>query len=184
MAIKSTVFKALLQVTDMDRHYYHDHALTIARHPSEQDGRMMMRLLAFALHASDALQFSKGLSTDDEPDLWQKSLSDEIELWIDLGQPDEKRIRKACGRAQQVVIYTYQQRSASAWWQQQAASLARFNNLAVVSIDDAAVLALGSMVQRSMQLQCTIQDGALWFGDGEAAIEIQPTTLKPLGYNR
>ncbi|MDX8414505.1 MAG: YaeQ family protein [Mariprofundales bacterium] len=178
MAIKSTVFKALLQVTDMDRHHYQDYPLTIARHPSEHDGRMMIRLLAFALHASDALQFTKGLSTDDEPDLWQKSLSGEIELWIDLGQPDEKRIRKACGRAQQVVIYTYQQRSASTWWQQQAASLARFDNLAVVSIDDDAVVTLAGMAQRSMQLQCTIQDGALWFGDGDTAAEIHPTPLK------
>jgi len=178
MALKSTIFKAVLQVTDMDRNYYQDHHLTIARHPSEHDARMMMRLLAFALNASEALQFTKGLSTDDEPDLWQKSLSDEIELWIDLGQPDEKRIRKACGRSQQVIIYTYQQRSGATWWQQYQTLLLRYCNLTVVNVDDAVVAAMSAMAQRSMQLQCTIQDGALWFGDGATAVEIHPTILK------
>ena len=97
MAIKSTIFKAELQISDMDRHYYQTHVLTIARHPSETDERMMVRILAFALNADEALEFTKGISTQDEPDIWRKSLSGEIECWIDLGQPDEKRIRKACG---------------------------------------------------------------------------------------
>ena len=92
MALKATIFKAELQIADMDRNYYHDHALTIARHPSETDERMMVRVLAYALHAHEALSFGKGLSTDDEPDLWQKDLTGAIELWIDVGQPDEKRI--------------------------------------------------------------------------------------------
>ena len=104
MALKATIFKAELQIADMDRNYYHDHALTIARHPSETDERMMVRLLAYALHADETLSFGKGLSTDDEPDLWQKDLTGAIELWIDVGQPDEKRIRKACGRARQVFV--------------------------------------------------------------------------------
>ncbi len=106
MALKATIFKAELHIADMDRHHYGDHALTIARHPSETDERMMMRIVAFALNAHEDLVFTKGLSTENEPDLWQKSLSDDIELWIDLGQPDDKRIRKACGRAQQVMMAT------------------------------------------------------------------------------
>ncbi|HXH71658.1 MAG TPA: YaeQ family protein, partial [Mariprofundaceae bacterium] len=116
MAINATIFKAEVQITDLDRHYYADHQLTIARHPSETDSRMMVRLVAFAFHAGEALQFTRGISTEDEPDLWQKSMSGEIELWIELGQPDEKRIRKACGRARKVIVYTYQQRSGEAWW--------------------------------------------------------------------
>jgi len=103
MALNATIFKAVLQIADMDRNYYRDHALTIARHPSETDERMMVRLLAFVLHAHEALSFGKGLSADGEPDLWQKDLTGAIELWIDVGQPDEKSIRKACGRAKQVT---------------------------------------------------------------------------------
>ena len=121
---KATIFKAGLQIADLDRHYYGDHALTLARHPSETDERMMVRILAFALNADERLKFSKGLCVDDEPDLWRKDLTDDIELWIDLGQPDEKRIRKACARAERVTIYAYQPRAARIWWSQVAADLA------------------------------------------------------------
>ena len=178
MAIKATIFKAGLQITDMDRNYYQDHQLTLARHPSETDERMMVRLLAFALNASESLQFTRGLSTDDEPDIWQKNLSNDIELWIDLGQPDEKRIRKACGRSRRVLIYIYQQSSGSAWWEQNRNKLDRFDNLGVVFLDEASVQALGRMARRSMRLQCTIADSQLWFGDGEQAIEIVPQVWK------
>ena len=116
MALKSTIFKAALQVADMERGYYADHALTIARHPSETDERMMLRVLAFALHADrPTSSFGKGLSTDDEPDLWRRDLTGAIGLWIDVGQPDEKLVRRACGRARQVVVYAYG-RGADLWW--------------------------------------------------------------------
>jgi len=174
MAIKSTIFKAELQITDLDRNYYQDHALIIARHPSENDARMMLRILAFALNAHEQLSFSKGLSSDDEPDLWQKSLSDEIELWIDLGQPDEKRIRRACGRADAVIIYTYNRTGADAWWHKVQGKLQRFSNLRVFNIDDASVAALARFSRRNMQLQLTIQDGSTLISDGEQALEIAP----------
>jgi len=178
MAIKSTIFKLELEVTDMDRNHYQDYQLTIARHPSENDERMMVRILAFALNAHEFLQFTKGLSSEDEPDIWQKSLSDEIELWIDLGQPDEKRIRKACGRAKQVMIYTYQQGSSTAWWQQYESKLERFSNLRVINFADDVVRELGLMAKRAMRLQCTIQDGSLWLSNGEQAVEVQPIIWK------
>ena len=178
MAIKSTIFKAELQVTNMDKHHYQEYQLTIARHPSENDERMMVRVLAFALNAHELLQFTKGLSSEDEPDIWQKSLSDEIELWIDLGQPDEKRIRKACGRSKQVMIYTYQQGAATAWWQQQQHKLERFNNLSVIHFPDDVVQAMGKLAARAMCLQCTIQDGALWLSHGEDAVEVIPCVWK------
>ncbi len=178
MAIKSTIFKADIQITDMDRHYYEEHQLTIARHPSENDERMMVRLLAFALHANEGLQFCKGLSAENEPDIWQKSLSDEIEVWIDLGQPDEKRIRKACGRSRKVMVYTYQQSSARAWWEQNKSKLERFNNLSIFNLADESVKAIGQMAERSMRLQCTIEDAQLWFSDGDSAIEITPEVWK------
>ena len=115
MALKATIFKAAVQIADTDRNYYQTHALTLARHPSETDERMMVRLLAFALHAHESLLFGKGLSADDEPDLCRKDLTGAIQLWIDVGQPDEKRLRKACGRASQVVVYSYGTTSARAW---------------------------------------------------------------------
>ncbi|MFQ5344472.1 MAG: YaeQ family protein [Mariprofundus sp.] len=177
MAIKSTIFKAELQITDMDRHYYHDHTLTIARHPSENDARMMLRILAFALHAHDNLSFTKGLSSEDEPDLWQKSLSDEIELWIDLGQPDEKRIRRACGRAREVAIYTYNRSAADAWWHKMQGKLQRFSNLRVINISDSIVSSLAGFSQRTMQLQFTIEDGSALLSNGEQSMEITPTTI-------
>ena len=172
MAIKATIFKAELNIADMDRHYYGDHSLTIARHPSENDERMMVRLLAFALNASEALAFTRGISTDDEPDLWQKNLSDEIELWIELGQPDEKRIRKACARAKQVMIYTYQPRSAPVWWKQLEGKLARFENLNIFNLPDDTASQLAALASRNMTLQCTIQDGEIWFSSGEQSVNI------------
>ncbi|MDQ6954077.1 MAG: YaeQ family protein [Mariprofundaceae bacterium] len=178
MAIKSTIFKAELEVTDMDRNHYQDYQLTIARHPSENDERMMVRLLAFALNGHEFLQFTKGLSSDDEPDIWQKSLNGEIDVWIDLGQPDEKRIRKACGRAKNVKIYTYQKGSGTAWWQQNKRKLDRFGNLTVVHFNETSVRDLALMVKRAMCLQCTIQDAALWLSNGDQAIQLFPEIWK------
>jgi uncharacterized protein YaeQ len=180
MALKSTVFKAELQVSDLDRHYYHTHQLTLARHPSESDTRMMVRLVAYALQANPALEFTKGLSTQDEPDLWRKDFAGDIALWIDLGQPDEKRLRKAAGRAAQVVIYSYSGRSAAEWWAQIHDRLARFDNVAVYDLPEEQVAALASLVQRSMRLQCTIQDGELWLGDTVNTVHLTPCLRKPL----
>ena len=178
MALKATIFKAELQIADMDRNYYHTHALTIARHPSETDERMMVRIVAFSLHAHEALSFTRGLSSEDEPDLWQKSLNDEIEIWIDLGQPDEKRVRKACGRARQVFIYTYQTRSATLWWSQMKDKLERFENLNIYSLDANQVQDLAKLAQRNMQLQCTIQDGTCWLTDGDQTAQVDLTIWK------
>ena len=167
MALSATIFKADLSISDMDRNYYADHQLTLARHPSETDERMMVRLLAFALHANERLGFTKGLCDDEEPDLWQKSYSGEIELWIDVGLPDERRVRKACNRAVQTYLYLYGGRAAELWWQRNSDKLSRFANLAVLEIPEAASAGLVSLVQRSMQLQYTVQDGEIWVsGDG------------------
>jgi len=178
MALKATIFKAELQISDMDRNYYHSHALTIARHPSETDERMMVRVLAFALHAHEALAFGKGLSADDEPDLWRKDLTGAIELWIEVGLPDEKRIRKACGRAAQVVILSYGGRGAELWWGQVSGLLTRFSNLTVIDLPAATSRVLTGMAQRNMQLQCLMQDGQMWMGDQDERVEVILTSLK------
>jgi len=172
MALKATIFKAELQIADMGRNYYHDHALTIARHPSETDERMMVRLLAFALHAHEALTFANGMGIDDEPDLWQKDLTGAIDLWIDVGQPDEKRIRKACGRAKQVFIYSYGGKSVSVWREQIRGKYERAGNLTTINLPAAASQSLAKLVQRSMQFQCTIQDGQIWVADKNNTVHI------------
>lgn len=173
MALKATIFKADLQIADMDRHYYNSHALTIAQHPSETDERMMVRVLAFAMYADERLAFTKGISTDDEPDLWLKSLSDEIELWIELGQPDEKRLRKAAGRAKQVVIITYNSRSAAVWRGQMQEALSKLSNVTVRALSNDTVEALAKLAQRSMSLQCTIQEGEVSLGDDSQLVNVQ-----------
>ena len=117
MALKSTICKAELSVADIDRGYYHDHALTVARHPSETDERMMVRVLAFALHADENLAFGRGLSTEDEPDLSLRDLTGALDLWIDVGLPDERDVRKACGRARAVSVLAYGGRAVDLWWE-------------------------------------------------------------------
>lgn len=176
MALRATIFKADLQIADMDRHYYADHTLTIARHPSETDERMMVRVLAFALHAHEALAFGKGLSADDEPDLWQKDLTGAIDLWIEVGQPDDKRILKACGRSAQVAVYSYSGAS-NVWWNQVRDKVERARNLRIVNVPSAYSLALAKLAQRSMQLQCTIQEGQIWFSGGDQTVQLELDVL-------
>jgi len=180
MAIKATVFKANLQIADMERHYYHDHSLTLARHPSETDERMMVRLLVFALHAHEHLEFGQGMTADDEADLWLKDLTGAIKLWIDVGLPDEKLIRKACGRADQVIVYTYGGRTADMWFAQNSNQFARQKNLTVVNLPVESTRAIAGLAQRTMQLQCTIQDGQVWLSDGKESVQIERVALKAI----
>ena len=177
MAIKATIYKADVQIADMDRNYYQDHALTLARHPSETDERMMVRLLAFAIHANESLTFTKGLFDVDEPDLWQKDLTGAIELWIEIGQPDEKRLLKACGRAQRVIVYSFNSTS-HIWWKQLANKVERAKNLEVINIVSPGRQDLAKLAQRSMQLQCTIQDGQIWLTDGDDTVQIEREPFK------
>jgi len=178
MAIKATIFKASLQIADMERHYYQDHALTLARHPSETDERMMVRLLAFALHAHEYLEFGQGMTADDDADLWQKDLTGSIELWIDVGIPDEKLIRKACGRANQVIVYAYGGRTAEMWFAQYSSQFERLTNLTVINLPVASTRAIAKLAQRNMQLQCTIQDGQVWLSDGNESVQVERVRLK------
>jgi len=178
MAPNATIFKAVLHIADVDRHYYEDHSITLARHPSETDERMMVRLLAFARHAHEALSFGRGLSTEDEAALWQKDDTGLIELWIEVGLPDEKAIRQACGRARQVYVYTYGGRGADQWWKQNVAALDRLSNLTVVNLSLEGSRALASLAQRTMDLHCTIQDGQVLIGDGTNAAQLELATWK------
>jgi uncharacterized protein YaeQ len=178
MALSATIFKIQLSIADTDRGYYADHALTIARHPSETDERMVVRILAFIAQAHEHLQFTRGLSADDEPDLWQKSFTGDIDLWIEVGLPDEKRVRKACSRAERVMIYIYGGRTADMWWQQNADKLERFSHLGVIDLPKTVTDELAKLVERNMQWQCTVQDGQLWITSGEHSFEVTPRVLR------
>ncbi|MCL7410030.1 YaeQ family protein [Marivivens donghaensis] len=178
MAQKATIYKVELSVSDMDRHYYETHKLTIAKHPSETDERMMVRLLAFALNAHEQLEMTKGISTDDEPDIWQKSLSDELELWIALGLPSDKVVRQSCAKAQKVVIYTYGGRTADVWWDKIQNSTSRFDNLQVMALSEQSTIELAGLADRSMKLQVNIQDGDVMVSVGDQIVYVTPTTLK------
>lgn len=182
MAIKATICKATLQIADMDRSLYATHAVTLAREPSETDERMMVRLLAFALHvpADDhdgALAFARGAADAEEPDLWQRSLGGELRQWIEVGQPDERRLVRAAGRADRVRLYCYSS-AAAIWWAGVQNKVARLANLSVWQLPAAQSQDLATLAARSMQLQVTVQEGQIWVGDAQHSIEIHPVALK------
>jgi len=177
MALKATIYKADLQVADMDRHYYADHALTIARHPSETDERMMVRVLMFALNAREGIAFTKGLFDVDEPDVWVKDLTGEIKLWIDTGQPDETRLRKACNRADQVIAVCFSS-SCEVWWKLIESKLTRLNNLTVLQLPADTSQTLAALAERTMQLQCIVQDGDIWINTDGASVPVELKLLK------
>ena len=183
MALTASIHKASLQLADMDRNVYGDHAVTIARHPSETDERMMMRVLAFALHVPvdnhhGALEFATSLWDTDEPDLWQKDLTGQITHWLEVGQPDDKRLMKASPRAERVTVYSFAS-STPVWWSGIATKITRARNLTVWQVPADQSQALAELAQRTMQLQVTVQDGTVWIGDGQRSVEITPQRLTP-----
>jgi uncharacterized protein YaeQ len=172
MATKATIYKALLNIANMDTNYYYEHNLTLALHPSETEERLMARVVAFILNANEDLGFCKGISEDDEPDLWEKSLDGEIQLWIDLGQPDEKRIKKACNRSKRVIIYTYQENMAQPWFKQMEKVINRWNNLSIIYLNIDGDIE--ELAKRGMNLQCNISDEELTLiGDDKSMIITQ-----------
>ena len=172
MSSRFTVLRAKLRIADIDRAYYGDHVLTLARHPSETEERVAVRLLAFILHAGPDLALARGLTQDDEPDLWQKDATGDIRLWIEVGLPDPKRIRKACARARSVVIYSYGGRAANAWWETHKLTFEALENLAVWEIPAPVSQALGALVRRTMDLSGTIQEGGIWISDDKTSVTV------------
>jgi uncharacterized protein YaeQ len=166
MALKSTIHKVELNIVDLDRNYYATHELTLARHPSESEERMMIGLVAFALNAGERLEFSRGLGETEEPDLWQRDLTGELKLWIELGHPDDRRLAKACGISRRVIVYTYSA-SPGLWWEPIADRLAKWRNLETRRFDPTETAGLRALVRRSMSLTATIQDGEVWLRDEE-----------------
>ena len=184
MALGSTVYKAELSIADIARGYYADHILSLARHPSETEERLMTRLFAFALHAHEDLKFGRGISTDDEPDLWQKDPTGAIDLWIDVGLPDERSVRKACGRATRVVVLAYGGRKLDMWWQQNADALARSRNLEVITLSPDETSQLATLAARSMRLSCTVHEESAWIGSDQSGFDVGIKHLKRVSEER
>ena len=177
MALKATIYKAEITISDTVRHYYNTHSLTLARHPSETEERLMIRLLAFCLFAGENLSFTKGLSTTEEPDLWQKSLSGEIEHWIEIGRPTPERIKKAHGQAQQVSIIGYGGHAAEIWWNDFKQNYKGPQTTKVIAINEEEGPTLNELAHRSMTLQCLIDESSVWLSDDQITCQVNPEEL-------
>lgn len=178
MALRATIFKLELHVADMVRGYYDSHVLTLARHPSETEERMMLRVLAFALYASEGLSFTRGLSTTDEPSLWEKDLTGSILTWIELGHPDERRILQASGKSQRVVVFCYGGHASHVWWQGVQTGVARAQNLNVISVNPAQVQGLAALARRNMTLHVTIEEGTALVSSDDDSVSLDLTAWR------
>ncbi len=186
MATKSTIFKANLQIADIDHSYYADHALTLARHPSETDERMMVRLVALALHAyqlqetcngDGTLAFGAGLSDPDDPDASLTDFTGRKRLWIEVGQPEDKPLSKACSKADAVVVYAFSH-AADIWWKGIETKLSRLSKLQVWRLPFESAQEMARLAERSMQLQATIQEGAITLSSNKGSVHLEPVRWK------
>lgn len=178
VALKATIYKINLQVANMDTHYYEQHSLTLAKHPSETDERLMVRLLTFALYANEALMFGKDISEDNDPTLWIKDLTGAVDLWIEIGQPDERTLRKACNHAKQVVLVLYGAQT-DLWWKHHQRELVQKSNLTVLQLPYKETQAMAAIAQRGMDLTCNIEAGQVMLMSDETTINIEPVILHP-----
>ena len=181
MALRATVYKCTLDVSDLDRSYYGSHELTLARHPSETEERLMLRLLAFALYADEGLAFGRGLSTDDEPDVWLRDATGNVLHWIELGLPDERWLRRAAGRARQVTLIAYGERALGPWLERNGPTLHRLGTLDIKLIADSDIARLGACCSRNLQVSCTVQDGRIWFSAGAETLELELQAVRISG---
>ena len=177
MALKPTIYKFRISLTDMNRDYYDSFNLTVAQHPSETEQRLMIRIIAYILNAHPDLKFGKGLSDEEEASLWQINYSDEINVWVELGQPDEKRLKKACNQAKQVKLYTYGS-SSGTWWSGAKNNLKKFDRLSIELFEQTTCDALVKLLRRNMEFQCSIQDGQLWLSSGDETLLVETETLQ------
>ena len=172
MALRATIFKLELHVADMGRAYYNSHVLTLARHPSETQERMMLRVLAFALYAGEYLAFTRGLSTTEEPALWERDLTGQILTWIELGHPDERRVLQASGKSGRVVVFCYGGHASRVWWDGIKDRVARAANLTVLAVTPSDLQAVGALASRSMTLHITIDEGTALVSSSDASASV------------
>ena len=171
MALKATIYKADLNIANMDEHIYADYQLTLALHPSETIERLMVRILAYARYADEQLEFTKDLFETDEPALWQKDLTGLLEKWIEVGCPSEDKIKKASARCKKVAVIAYGSQ-ADDWWQKNT-KIKTLSNVEVWQLAPQTTQALEQLCERTMQLQLNIMDGEwAWLSD-KGQVDIQ-----------
>lgn len=180
MALKPTIYKFSIAITDLNNHYYNTLDLTVAQHPSETAERMMARLMAFCLHAADdpeqLMVFTKGLSSPDEPDIWLRGLDDVLHLSIDMGEPNVERIKKACRLANTTCIYTFNSKSA-VWWKQSQAQISTLP-VNVYQFDWAQIQELSSALSRTMTISLTISEQSIYVALADSEHEITRQILQ------
>ena len=178
MATGATVYKALIDISDLDRNYYGSHSLTVARHPSETEERLMLRILAFCCHAGEHLEFGRGLSTQGEPALWEMAPTGEIHHWIEVGCVDVKQVRRACGKSEMVTIMAYDDDRIVPWWTSNKGEFSKLDKLSVITVSNELLEKLAKYVNRNMRLSVTIQDNIIWLSDDSGSLQIEFQTLK------
>lgn len=178
MALGAVVYKAQLSISNLDRGWYGQPVLTIARHPSETEKRLMLRMLAWCVRAGDRLEFGRGLSSEGEPALWEIDDTGAIVDWVELGAPDVRTVRKAAGKSERVLVLAYDADRTGPWWKSVKGELSKIDKLSVIFIPDAEAEALAAMASRSMKLAVTIQDGVIWVNSDSADVQINPEWLK------
>lgn len=178
MALKATIFKAKVSLSNLNIHHYDDLTLTIARHPSENNLRMMVRILAYLMSAQEELSFTKGISSDSEPDIWKINHDGSIDHWIELGNLDERRIRQSCAKAKKVTIYTYQGNQSLSWFKTLENGLSRFENLDIINFTFPNDQSIEDFAERGMNISCTIEDSEIWLSADEDRICIHFQLLK------
>lgn len=170
MATKPTIYKLKISLSDLNRNYYDTLSLTLAQHPSETLERMMVRTLAYCINAEEYLTFAKGLNSDDEPDIWAKTLDDQISLWIDVGEPSLERIKKASRQAHALKIYCFNSK-ADVWWTQAQAKISRIN-ASIIQFQWEEIQALAAMVERTMEISVTITGDSAYVATERGECEI------------
>tara|TARA_R110002072_G_scaffold534_6_gene4006 strand:- start:179115 stop:179657 length:543 start_codon:yes stop_codon:yes gene_type:complete len=173
MALGSTIYKVDINLSNFNTHYYQDFNLTMAKHPSEDEARMMYRLLAFLYCAHEDLKFTRGLSTTEEPELWQKDYTGQIIQWIDMGLPDLKRIRQACGKSQSVKVFTYHQNKAQEWYQKNKSDFEKNKKLEVYHFNVNENGPIDKFVKKSMVLSCIIEESHMYLSNDNERIGIE-----------
>jgi len=178
VALKPTIYKFRISLSDINRNYYDTLNLTLAQHPSETTERMMVRVLVYCINAEENLSFTKGLSAIDEPDLWIRTLDEQTALWIDVGEPAVERVKKASRVAQQVKVYSFNSKS-DVWWEQ-GESKFRQLNASYYRFDWESVKSLAALLTRTMDISVTITGDSAYVASASGECEIAWETLREL----
>ncbi|MDH5560462.1 MAG: YaeQ family protein [Deltaproteobacteria bacterium] len=172
MALKATISKVNLSVSNIDRHHYQDYRLTLAQHPSETDLRLVFRLAAFALYSQENPQFTKGLCADEEPELWTHRPTGEIRHWIELGQPSEKRIRQALSKAERMTVIGFHSTKFKMWFKGLNKKTLEQKKLRLIMFESIGTSGPEDLAQKNMNLSCIIQDDRIFLSSENVQVTL------------